>query len=428
MVMSNLRAAPLFLRASVVRQLVGDVHAISKAIVEVPVVPIKLVDRPRRSEDPRLAKANDNISLPAQPAITRLRETDSGRVALPESAPVLAALAQQREPEDWPDAPLPEQPKPSNTRAERAERNRAIGAAYAAGDAVRAISAKFGLSKARVLAIALEQGVPARSLGSGMRNSQIDRTAVVGRYEAGYSLRAVAQEFGVSKALVKDIVVGTGAYLRERGQRSPAYCAKSAEKRAPEPVIVAIHANETVPVPLIEAAAEKLREVAASPAPAKPVAEGFDLVRSRTIVAAKNAAEQHTRQANHAERRARKAAEDDEAVAAFEDALARVRARKAESAEQVLVKQLVSTKIDPVRLAAAHARKELGKSTSVPAPTEPAPSREECPRCGIPGWKGCAHFLPCDGPVAQPEDDQRGSPRLETRFTGRRQGIGVLRI
>ena len=95
------------------------------------------------------------------------------------------------------------------------------------------------------------------------------------------------------------------------------------------------------------------------------------------------------------------------------------------------------------RLAAAFAAKAAKKSTSVTAatgPSEPAPSREECPRCGIPGWKGCAHWLPCeDQPrkVELPDEHDaakaqqfvpgsvRGKPQT---FTGKRRGIGASRL
>lgn len=63
--MSNLRNPPLFLRPSVVRALIGDVRTIAKGVERLELAADKLVDRPRRSEDPRLAKANDDApSLP----------------------------------------------------------------------------------------------------------------------------------------------------------------------------------------------------------------------------------------------------------------------------------------------------------------------------------------------------------------------------
>ena len=33
----------------------------------------------------------------------------------------------------------------------------------------------------------------------------------------------------------------------------------------------------------------------------------------------------------------------------------------------------------------------------------PAPSRDGCPRCGIPGFKGCDHYAPCEpAPISRP--------------------------
>ena len=83
------------------------------------------------------------------------------------------------------------------------------------------------------------------------------------------------------------------------------------------------------------------------------------------------------------------------------------------------------------RLAAAFAAKAVQKSTSVPAatgPTKHAPGREECPRCGIPSLKGCAHFLPCeDQPVrvALPQDDAEYDGRVTStkHRTGGRQAV-----
>ena len=31
----------------------------------------------------------------------------------------------------------------------------------------------------------------------------------------------------------------------------------------------------------------------------------------------------------------------------------------------------------------------------------PAPSADPCPRCGIPGFKGCDHFAPFERPVVE---------------------------
>lgn len=78
-------------------------------------------------------------------------------------------------------------------------------------------------------------------------------------------------------------------------------------------------------------------------------------------------------------------------------------------AEQAGIAIRRAPKIDWARLAAAHAA--AGKAISArideqvakSIPLQPAPSREECPRCGIPGFKGCAHFLPCEPVVIDPK-------------------------
>lgn len=54
----NLRPAPFMLNESTVSALLGGSQ--QAGIVHVPVLPLRLVDRPRRSEDPRLARANDD--------------------------------------------------------------------------------------------------------------------------------------------------------------------------------------------------------------------------------------------------------------------------------------------------------------------------------------------------------------------------------
>lgn len=106
----NLRGAPLFLRPSVVRGLIEGVTAATKGTTAVPVAPIRLVNVPRRSEDPRLAKANDDSAMPLSPAAASEMH-EPGRVVPPvkPSAPALRpATANKAEPEGWPDAPLPD--------------------------------------------------------------------------------------------------------------------------------------------------------------------------------------------------------------------------------------------------------------------------------------------------------------------------------
>lgn len=57
----NVKPAPFALTPATVAALVGD--RVGPRVVHVPVVSITLVDRPRRSEDPRLARANDTEIL-----------------------------------------------------------------------------------------------------------------------------------------------------------------------------------------------------------------------------------------------------------------------------------------------------------------------------------------------------------------------------
>ena len=73
-------------------------------------------------------------------------------------------------------------------------------------------------------------------------------------------------------------------------------------------------------------------------------------------------------------------------------------------------------------------RQAQGEREQVAAPEiKRAPSREECPRCGIPGFKGCAHFRPCEVlPPFPPQAEE--SDRRKLRFTGKRRGIGAMPI
>lgn len=57
----NLKPAPFWLTPGAVAALIGDQTTQFSRIVMVPVQPTKLVDRPRRSEDPRLSHANDEV-------------------------------------------------------------------------------------------------------------------------------------------------------------------------------------------------------------------------------------------------------------------------------------------------------------------------------------------------------------------------------
>lgn len=54
----NLRPAPFMLNEATVAAIIAGTAGPGVALV--PVVSMRLVDRPRRSENPRLARANDN--------------------------------------------------------------------------------------------------------------------------------------------------------------------------------------------------------------------------------------------------------------------------------------------------------------------------------------------------------------------------------
>lgn len=81
----NLRPAPFMLNESTVRALL-TIYA-GPGIAMIPILPLRLVDRPRRSEDPRLAQANDDSLLPP-PGKVRSGE-DGARGAASGSLPVL---------------------------------------------------------------------------------------------------------------------------------------------------------------------------------------------------------------------------------------------------------------------------------------------------------------------------------------------------
>lgn len=65
----NRRPAPFLLTPAIVRGVIE--LAQRPRVIAVPVLPIKLVDRPRRSEDPRLACANDKARAPETEAALR---------------------------------------------------------------------------------------------------------------------------------------------------------------------------------------------------------------------------------------------------------------------------------------------------------------------------------------------------------------------
>lgn len=88
--------------------------------------------------------------------------------------------------------------------------------------------------------------------------------------------------------------------------------------------------------------------------------------------------------------------DDDDAVEEFTAALAKVRSRRSAAAP-------VSRPTDYSRFVAnMKVRAAIAKPAKL-APTEHAPNRESCTRCGIPGSKGCDHWLPCDAAPVVPK-------------------------
>lgn len=75
-------------------------------------------------------------------------------------------------------------------------------------------------------------------------------------------------------------------------------------------------------------------------------------------------------------------------------------------------------KIDWNRVADAHARKAAeakpapgaGRNSGRALPV--ALDREECKRCGIPGWRGCDHQLPCEPPSVPAYRQEGRGPEL----------------
>lgn len=91
----NLRPAPFALTPRLVAQLIGDD---TSGTGTVPVLPLRLADRPRRSEAPRLARANDNKLLP--PPGEKIRSGEDGaRGAVSGNLPVHEAAPHP----DWND-------------------------------------------------------------------------------------------------------------------------------------------------------------------------------------------------------------------------------------------------------------------------------------------------------------------------------------
>lgn len=84
------------------------------------------------------------------------------------------------------------------------------------------------------------------------------------------------------------------------------------------------------------------------------------------------------------------------------------------------------------RLAAAYRARGNDLAPPRPVPTRRAPSRDPCPYCEVPGFKGCAHFLPCEPvaigrPSSGVDPGKRRAAELERRHSGGQYGMGKYR-
>lgn len=341
----NLRPAPFYLRPSVVRALVGDVAAIRKAVVDVPILPIKLVDQPGASEEiTRFDAAHrepDNDETEQREPASAGKGCQPGRVAPTEESDPIAPAAR-----DGSDSPEDQEYEVCG-RVPVKESGQSTMPAR--GDVSRTLPVTEALPQPNTKA-----EVPTADNAGGCE----------GRAPEGLSRSALGTCDPVNA-------------------RQPRTSTSAEEQLHPEPA----------PRPT-----DNLRNQA----------------RKRDVMY-----------------RNRVNADAREHEVPVDQVLLRAAQIRME-ADQVASRVAPKAKIDWTRVAAAHRAKGSAAPRSPRKPLEPAPTREECPRCGIPGWKGCDHFLPCEDQRVLPAGfgEQTGGEQdqKKTSFTGRRQGLSVLRI
>ncbi|SIS15121.1 helix-turn-helix domain-containing protein [Microbacterium sp. RURRCA19A] len=94
----------------------------------------------------------------------------------------------------------------------------AIVASYRAGETLAVIGRRHGFSPNKVQRLLVAVGEPVRSRGP--QGSQLTSEQVrdlVDRYERGWAMGSIAEEFGVSYACVRKHLMGAGVRLRARG-------------------------------------------------------------------------------------------------------------------------------------------------------------------------------------------------------------------
>jgi transposase-like protein len=108
--------------------------------------------------------------------------------------------------------------RPGSRRALSAEQELEVVEAYAAGTATQSIASMFGVSAQHVSRIAFAHGVERRRSGLPGRRRRLDgadvNASLVDAYQCGASLRALARDYGVSSATIRQALVGAGVPRR----------------------------------------------------------------------------------------------------------------------------------------------------------------------------------------------------------------------
>ncbi len=135
--------------------------------------------------------------------------------------PTRAVLAAHSDPDSAPNDQVGRSSNPSSSGATRQAQRRlkpddidGVLAAYRAGELVRDIAARFGISRTTVMGHVTREGVP--------RRRDCDWTpeelAVTARlYAEGYSLTEVGRRFGCDKSTVANRFPKAGLLVRQRG-------------------------------------------------------------------------------------------------------------------------------------------------------------------------------------------------------------------
>jgi transposase-like protein len=103
-------------------------------------------------------------------------------------------------------------------RALSAEQELEVVEDYAGGIATQSIATRFGVSAQHVSRIAFAHGVERRRSGLPGRRRRLDgadvNASLVVAYQRGASLRALARDYGVSSATIRQALVGAGVPRR----------------------------------------------------------------------------------------------------------------------------------------------------------------------------------------------------------------------